>query len=178
MWGLGAWNIKISTQEKHVFFTRRSTDRGLLAPRNHHGGTETSWWWCIARVTPRNGQRGLPGSQLAETLDMPDTPTPTRWRAGNMMQTVLNDSSIESENMEENEGQKRNQAMKDSTKVMDWQAKASNFPARYQQTSPGVGGGLGSSPDIATRNVPDGPGTGTGTPGRGAVQLESRAANP
>ena len=60
MWVLGAWNIKISTQEKHVFFTRQSTDRGLLAPRNHHGGTETSWWWCIARVTLRNGQCGLP----------------------------------------------------------------------------------------------------------------------
>ena len=53
-------NIKISTQKKHVFFTRQLTHRGLLAPINHHGGSETLWWWCIARVTPRSGQRGLP----------------------------------------------------------------------------------------------------------------------
>ncbi|OJJ79522.1 uncharacterized protein ASPGLDRAFT_52573 [Aspergillus glaucus CBS 516.65] len=74
-------------------------------------------------------------------------------------------------------GQKRNQTTQDSTKVMDWQAEASNFPARREQTRPGGGGGLGSSPDTATRNVPDGPRTGPGTPGRRAVQLESRTAD-
>ncbi|OJJ82034.1 uncharacterized protein ASPGLDRAFT_37351 [Aspergillus glaucus CBS 516.65] len=50
---------------------------------------------------------GNVASQLAETQDMPVTPTPTRWRSGNVMQLVLNDSSTDSVNMDENEGQER-----------------------------------------------------------------------
>jgi hypothetical protein len=30
---------KISTDEKHIILTRQSTDRGPLAPPNHHGGS-------------------------------------------------------------------------------------------------------------------------------------------
>ncbi|BCR87741.1 uncharacterized protein ACHE_40305A [Aspergillus chevalieri] len=44
-------------------------------------------------------------SQFAETEDMPVTPTPIRWRSGNMMQPEFNEGSMESASMDENEGQ-------------------------------------------------------------------------
>ncbi|ODM20120.1 hypothetical protein SI65_05107 [Aspergillus cristatus] len=48
---------------------------------------------------------GNMASQLAETQDMPVTPMPTRWQSGNVMQPILNDGSMESVSMDENEGQ-------------------------------------------------------------------------
>jgi hypothetical protein len=38
--------------EKHVFFTRQSTQGSLRAPRNHHGPPRSPWWWRGARVDP------------------------------------------------------------------------------------------------------------------------------
>lgn len=72
---LGAWNMKISTQGKHVFFTCQLTDSGLLAPINHHGGTESLWWWYIARVTPQSGQRGLPACRNTVYASHPNANT-------------------------------------------------------------------------------------------------------
>ena len=50
---------------------------------------------------------GNVASQFAETQDMPVTPTPTRWRSGNAMQPGINEGSMESMSVDENEGQER-----------------------------------------------------------------------
>jgi len=96
---------------------------------------------------------------------MPVTPTPTRWRSGNMIQPEYNEGSMESAGMDENKGQERWQTGGSSrapsrasearsgirqqkilvTKVIDSQAKASHFPARREQTSSGVGGDPGNA---------------------------------
>ncbi|ODM14634.1 hypothetical protein SI65_09979 [Aspergillus cristatus] len=57
----------------------------------------------ISLATPPG--MGNVASQLAETQDVPVTPKPTRWRSGNAMQPVPNDSRTESVSMDENEGQ-------------------------------------------------------------------------
>ncbi|ODM16151.1 hypothetical protein SI65_08585 [Aspergillus cristatus] len=70
---------------------------------------------------------GSVASQLAETQDMPVTPTPTRWRSGNMMQPVFGTGSIESVSMDENEGQER------------WQPGGSNrAPSRASEARSGI----------------------------------------
>ena len=50
---------------------------------------------------------GNVASQLAEAQDMPVASTPTHWRSGNVMQHVLDNGSMESASMNENEGQER-----------------------------------------------------------------------
>ncbi|ODM23177.1 hypothetical protein SI65_00766 [Aspergillus cristatus] len=66
---------------------------------------------------------GNVASQFAETRDTPVTPTPTRWRSGNVMQPVLNDGSTESVSMDENEGQERWQPG-GSSRAPSWASKA------------------------------------------------------
>lgn len=44
---------------------------------------------------------------VAESLDMPDTPTPTRWRPRDVMQNMLSDSSAEIISTDEDDGQER-----------------------------------------------------------------------
>ena len=66
-------------------------------------------------------------SQLAETQDMPVTPTPTHWRSGKMTQPVFNDSSMEWVSMDENEGQGR------------WQpGVSSRAPSRASEARSGI----------------------------------------
>ncbi|BCR86188.1 uncharacterized protein ACHE_30175S [Aspergillus chevalieri] len=70
---------------------------------------------------------GNVASQLAETQDMPVTPTPTHWLSGNAMQPVLNDGSMESVSMDENEGQEH------------WQpGGSSRAPSRASEARSGI----------------------------------------
>lgn len=70
-------------------------------------------------------------SQFAETEDMPVTPTPIRWRSGNMMQPEFNEGSMESASMDENEGQEH------------WQTRGSSrtpsrAPSRASEARSGI----------------------------------------
>ncbi|ODM16206.1 hypothetical protein SI65_08205 [Aspergillus cristatus] len=70
---------------------------------------------------------GNVASQIAETQDMPATPTPTRWRSGNVMQPGINEGSMESMSMDENEGQER------------WQpGGSSRAPSRASEARSGI----------------------------------------
>ncbi|ODM15200.1 hypothetical protein SI65_09439 [Aspergillus cristatus] len=70
---------------------------------------------------------GNVASKFAETQDMPVTPTPARWRSGYMMQPVINDSSMESASMDEDEDQEH------------WQPQGpSRTPSRASKARSGV----------------------------------------
>jgi len=70
---------------------------------------------------------GNVASQFAETEDMPVTPTPTRWRSGNMMQPEFNEGNMESASMDENEGQEH------------WQTRGtSRTPSRASEARSGI----------------------------------------
>src|SRR5699024_7044778 len=66
-------------------------------------------------------------SRLAETLDMPDTPTPTRWRPRDVMQSMLSDSSAGIISTDEDDGQE------------NWQPGGSNGnPSRASEVRSGI----------------------------------------
>ncbi|ODM14627.1 hypothetical protein SI65_09972 [Aspergillus cristatus] len=70
---------------------------------------------------------GNVASQLVGTPDMPVTPTPTRWRSGNVMQPEFNEGSMESASMDEDEGQER------------WQpGGSSRAPSRASEARSGI----------------------------------------
>ncbi|ODM21089.1 hypothetical protein SI65_04142 [Aspergillus cristatus] len=70
---------------------------------------------------------GNVASQLAEAQDMSVAPTPTHWRSRNVMQHVLDDGSMESASMNENEGQER------------WQpGGSSRTPSRASEARSGI----------------------------------------
>ncbi|ODM14510.1 hypothetical protein SI65_10132 [Aspergillus cristatus] len=89
----------------------------MEALRPHGGG--------ISHASPPGV--GNVASQFAETEDMPVTPTPTRWRSGNMMQPEFNEGNMENASMDENEGQEH------------WQTRGSSrAPSRASEARSGI----------------------------------------
>ncbi|OJJ85366.1 uncharacterized protein ASPGLDRAFT_1344135 [Aspergillus glaucus CBS 516.65] len=121
---------------------------------------------------------GNVASQFAETQDMPVTPTPTRWRSGNAMQPGINEGSMESMSVEENEGQERGRPGGSSRGPSRASEARSGIRQRKVLQKSLIGRGPRSSPNTATGNVPGGPRTSASTHGRGAIQLESRTTTP
>lgn len=126
-WTVRGTTWRLNHQNQHPRKTRlfhASIDRyGPPGTINHHGGTEALWWWYIARVTPRSGQRGVPAHG---TQDMPVTLMPTHWRSGTSMQPTFSDSSVEIMSTERNEGQER------------WQPGVQQGPSRASEIRSGI----------------------------------------
>src|SRR5699024_5227109 len=89
----------------------------MEAPRPRGGG--------LSHASPP--EAGNVASRLAETLDMPDTQTPTRWRPRDVMQSMLSDSSAGMISTDEDDGQE------------SWQPGGSNkTPSRASEVKSGI----------------------------------------